>query len=129
MIKKLSILIPAYNEGRTIHLILDRVRNVELINGIEKELIIERKEMLQEKTFDYFNSEYMVNTLLIPKEYVNGFVYYIDDNVPFATAMRNKNKTQATFILHQLAVDYLNLKEIPLKVEDRKPIDNQVIKE
>lgn len=40
MIKKLSILIPAYNEGRTIHLILDRVRNVELINGIEKELII-----------------------------------------------------------------------------------------
>lgn len=40
MIKKLSILIPAYNEGRTIHLILDRVRQVELINGIEKEIII-----------------------------------------------------------------------------------------
>lgn len=39
-IKKLSILIPAYNEGRTIHLILDRVREVELINGIEKEIII-----------------------------------------------------------------------------------------
>jgi glycosyltransferase involved in cell wall biosynthesis len=39
-IQKLSILIPAYNEGKTIHLILDRVQKVELVNGIEKEVII-----------------------------------------------------------------------------------------
>ena len=38
--KKLSIIIPAYNEGGTIHLILDRIIQVELINNIEKELII-----------------------------------------------------------------------------------------
>ena len=37
---KLSILIPAYNEERTIHLILDKVRDVQLINNIEKEIII-----------------------------------------------------------------------------------------
>jgi glycosyltransferase involved in cell wall biosynthesis len=37
---KLSIIIPAYNEARTIHLILDRVKEVILINGITKELII-----------------------------------------------------------------------------------------
>jgi glycosyltransferase involved in cell wall biosynthesis len=36
----LSIIIPAYNEGRTIHLILDRVKEVTLINGISKELIV-----------------------------------------------------------------------------------------
>jgi glycosyltransferase involved in cell wall biosynthesis len=40
MIKKLSIIIPAYNEGRTIHLILDKVREVNLINNIQKEIII-----------------------------------------------------------------------------------------
>lgn len=40
MIQKLSILIPAYNEGRTIHLILNRVKAVELQNGIEKEIVI-----------------------------------------------------------------------------------------
>lgn len=40
MINKLSIIIPAYNEEKTIHLILDKVRDVELINQIEKELII-----------------------------------------------------------------------------------------
>lgn len=37
---KLSIVIPAYNEAQTIHLILDKVRNVDLINNIEKEIII-----------------------------------------------------------------------------------------
>ena len=38
--KKLSIVIPAYNEGRTIHFILDKVKQVKLINDIEKEIII-----------------------------------------------------------------------------------------
>lgn len=39
-INKLSIIVPAYNEARTIHLILDRVLEVELLNGIKKELIL-----------------------------------------------------------------------------------------
>ncbi len=38
--KKLSILIPAYNEERTIHLILDKVRDVQLLNNFQKEIII-----------------------------------------------------------------------------------------
>lgn len=36
----LTIIIPVYNEERTIHRILDLVLKVELINGIKKELII-----------------------------------------------------------------------------------------
>jgi len=38
--KTLSIVIPAYNEGRTIHLILDKVKAVNLIGGLQKEVII-----------------------------------------------------------------------------------------
>ncbi|MFT4521543.1 MAG: glycosyltransferase involved in cell wall biosynthesis [Bacteroidia bacterium] len=38
--KKVSIVIPAYNEGKTIHLILDKVKGVQLINDLEKEIII-----------------------------------------------------------------------------------------
>ncbi len=38
--KTLSIVIPAYNEGRTIHFILDKVKAVKLIGGLEKEVII-----------------------------------------------------------------------------------------
>lgn len=37
---KLSIVIPAYNEAPTIHFILDKVLAVQLINNIEKEIII-----------------------------------------------------------------------------------------
>jgi glycosyltransferase involved in cell wall biosynthesis len=37
---KLSIVIPAYNEGRTIHFILDQIEQVELLNNISKEVII-----------------------------------------------------------------------------------------
>ncbi len=38
--KKLSILIPAYNEEMTIALVLDRLAGVQLIGGIEKEVIL-----------------------------------------------------------------------------------------
>lgn len=37
---KLSIVIPAYNEAKTIHLILDKVLQVQLIHNFEKEIII-----------------------------------------------------------------------------------------
>jgi len=40
MIKILSIIIPAYNEEKTIHLILDKLRNLVLIQSIKKEVII-----------------------------------------------------------------------------------------
>lgn len=39
-IQKLSILIPAYNEENTIQVILERVREVELPQGIRKEIVI-----------------------------------------------------------------------------------------
>jgi glycosyltransferase involved in cell wall biosynthesis len=39
-VSKLSIIIPSYNEGKTIHLILDRIHEVALINNIQKEIIL-----------------------------------------------------------------------------------------
>jgi glycosyltransferase involved in cell wall biosynthesis len=40
ILNKLSIIIPAYNEGPTIHFILDKLQQVKLLNNIEKEIII-----------------------------------------------------------------------------------------
>jgi len=40
MSKKLSIIIPAYNEAKTIHLILNKISAVMLLQGIEKELVV-----------------------------------------------------------------------------------------
>lgn len=39
-VSKLSIVIPAYNEAKTIHFILNKISAVQLVNGIEKEIII-----------------------------------------------------------------------------------------
>lgn len=39
-LKKLSVLIPAYNEEHTIEAILDRLHTVQLMNGIAKEYVI-----------------------------------------------------------------------------------------
>ncbi len=36
---KLSIVIPAYNEAKTIHLILDKIKNVSLLSNIQKEVV------------------------------------------------------------------------------------------
>lgn len=40
MIKKLSIIIPAYNEEKTIVQVLEIISKLELINGIEKEILV-----------------------------------------------------------------------------------------
>ncbi len=55
---KLSIIIPAYNEARTIHLIIDKVIDTELINNIQKEIIIINdcsKDNTQETIENYIN--------------------------------------------------------------------------
>lgn len=38
--KKLSVIIPAYNEGKTIYQILDKIKYVTLMNEIQKEVIV-----------------------------------------------------------------------------------------
>ena len=38
--KTLSIVIPAYNEAATIHMILDKIKDVNLINDMQKQIII-----------------------------------------------------------------------------------------
>ncbi|MFD2909946.1 carboxypeptidase-like regulatory domain-containing protein [Flavobacterium ardleyense] len=79
---------------------------------LKKEFVVEKKEMLQAKTSDYFEQTYFTETLHIPEEYVQGFLFYIADNDAYAKAMKAKNKTMAAFLLSGLAVEYLKLKEL-----------------
>ena len=63
MIKKLSIVIPAYNEEPTIHLILDKIIQVQLINNIQKEIIIVddcSKDNTYKITSDYIEKNNLV---------------------------------------------------------------------
>ena len=90
-----------------------------LINGLtgrtkqlKAELEVERKEFLQNKINANFDSEYIMNQLHIPEEYVEGYVFYIVEDAQLKEAVKAKNKTLITFRMSALAVDYLKLKNL-----------------
>ncbi len=75
MISKLSILIPAFNEGPTIHLILDRIKAVELENNIQKEIIIVNdcsKDNTVERIESYIAANTELDIRLFSQEYNQG---------------------------------------------------------
>ncbi|MFY8009577.1 MAG: glycosyltransferase family 2 protein [Flavobacterium sp.] len=71
MIQKLSIIIPAYNEGKTIHLILDKLQKVNLPNAIEKEVIIVNdcsKDNTEEAIYNYMQHNPALNIQYFKQE-------------------------------------------------------------
>lgn len=71
----LSIVIPAYNEGKTIHLILNKVKNVNLPVGVEKEIIIVNdfsKDNTEEAIVNYKTLNPELNIQYYKHEYNKG---------------------------------------------------------
>ncbi len=71
----LSIVIPAYNEGRTIHLILNKVKDVKLPHGVEKEIIIVNdfsKDNTEEAIINYKASNGELNIQYYKHEFNKG---------------------------------------------------------
>ncbi|MBL7937013.1 MAG: glycosyltransferase, partial [Bacteroidia bacterium] len=67
MSQKLSILIPAYNEAKTIHEILDKVLAVKLQGDLKKEIVIVNdcsKDNTQEVVINYFKHHPEIETIL-----------------------------------------------------------------
>ena len=66
MAQKLSIIIPAYNEGATIYRILDKIKTVQLMNNIEKEVVIVNdcsKDNTEEAILNYQSQNKELNIL------------------------------------------------------------------
>jgi glycosyltransferase involved in cell wall biosynthesis len=67
VLNKLSVIIPAFNEAKTIQSVLKKVANVQLLNGIEKEIIVVNDcstddtegEILRFKTTSLINIVYL----------------------------------------------------------------------
>ncbi len=90
---------------------------------LKAELEVERKEFLQSKINANFDSEFIMNQLHIPEEYVEGYVFYIVEDTELKAAAKAKNKTLINFIMSALAVDYLKLKK--LKPYYPKPAESE----
>ena len=76
---------------------------------LKKELVVEKKETLMDKISDYYDEKYFTETLKIPPDYVKGFLFYIVEDEKFVEAVNSKNKTMATFVMNELAVNYIAL--------------------
>ncbi len=71
--KTLSILIPAYNEASTIHQILDKIINIELVNNTRKEIII-----VNDKSTD--NTKEIIENYIESHQDVNIILYNLEEN-------------------------------------------------
>ena len=73
---------------------------------LKKEIIVEKKERLLARIDVLFEDYYYLETLKIPKLYIKGFQYYCVEDVPFANALRAKNKALVMFLIVELAETY-----------------------
>ena len=53
-----------------------------------------------------FSTDFYVNKLKIPSEYVKGFEYYAVENEGFVTILKSKNVATTTFLIGELAIKY-----------------------
>mgnify|MGYP003452750151 CR=1 FL=1 len=81
--KKLSIIIPVFNEAKTVHLILDKIESVTIPQNITKEIII----------VDDCSTD---NTLLIIKDYISS---HPEASIQLFRHEKNKGKGAS---VHQL---------------------------
>ncbi|OGS80947.1 MAG: hypothetical protein A3G95_01210 [Flavobacteria bacterium RIFCSPLOWO2_12_FULL_31_7] len=94
---------------------------------LKAELEVERKEFLQSKIYANFDSEFIMNQLHIPEEYIEGYVFYIVEDAELKAAAKAKNKTLINFRMSALAVEYLKLKN--LQPYYPKPVETEKITE
>ena len=101
-IRKLSIVIPAFNEGATIYKILDKIKMVELLNGIEKEIII----------INDFSTD---NTSEQIKNYINN---NINLSILYFEHTENKGKGAALHTgIHKATGEYLIIQDADLEYD------------
>jgi hypothetical protein len=95
--------------------------------ALKKNVILERNDNLRNRIAEQYERDFFLNNLHIPEIYIDGFLYFIVEDVAFSDAIKKKNNTLATFLLTDLATQYLSLNEIEVEkvIETSKPKTNE----
>lgn len=76
------------------------------LRGNGDALIVERKDKLRAKFESYFKDTMIIQNLGIPKEYVEGYKYFIIENPEFVQAMNANNRMTINRCVLNLAEKY-----------------------
>ena len=100
-INTLSIIIPTYNEEKTIHKILDKIRQVKLINDIKKEIIIVND-------FSSDNTEGVINEYIAKHQDTNICYFKLKKNTGKGAALRHgfQNANGEYLIIQDADLEY-----------------------
>jgi hypothetical protein len=73
---------------------------------LKEELEVEKKEGYLVLLNDMFEAKYFQETLKIPEIYIEGFKYYVVEEVAVVSPLLTNNKEQTSFILTKLALEF-----------------------
>ena len=79
-----------------------------------KQILALKEFMIEKFADDYFEPSYFTDVLKIDPEKIAAFQYYCVEDSRFMKAVEAKNKTQATFWINDLAVQYNLLQKADL---------------
>lgn len=71
----------------------------------------EKQEVVLESIREMYDEQDIQEEFSIPKEQINGFMYYLVENEEMKTALQAKNKTYADFLMLGLSKEYLKLQQ------------------
>jgi len=71
----------------------------------------EKKETIADNIRGIYNEDEITSQYGIPKEYVDGFIFYLVEDESFKDAIKKDNKQYIDFLMMNLAKEYLKLKD------------------
>lgn len=78
------------------------------------DLAVERKLTTIEKLENLFSNEYLRDQMHIPEDRVEGFKFYLVEDGAFSSAIKNRNKTLATWLMAGIADKYNQIGKLGL---------------
>jgi hypothetical protein len=83
---------------------------INKINGrtkrLKKEVVIEKQEFNMRLVSVLFSEDFFIKKFNIPREYVEGFKYYIVEDRSVVSALTEKNKPMLEFLISAIAIKY-----------------------